>query len=126
MKNKGYLVVHDATNIETNKLDKLSSWGYKLINQFSLPDDAWWTEFYKPFEIKINQLYKKYNENPEALENLRKYRNEIDMVKKNPKEHSSAFYVMQKRAHAEMRQRRRMSEQATKSYESNSFSSAYL
>jgi len=92
----GFLVVHDEINIVSDKLKKIACWGYKLINYFSLPEDAWWTEYYRPLEIRIKELSIKYKNNSEALRILKKHQNEIDMVKRNPKEHSSAFYVMQK------------------------------
>jgi hypothetical protein len=38
----------------------------------------------------------KYKNNSEALNALKKHQTEIDMIKRNPKEHSSAFYIMQK------------------------------
>jgi len=96
IKPNGFLVVHDEIKTVSNELKKMPSYGYKLINHFSLPEDAWWTEYYKPLETRIKELYMKYKDNLEALKILRKYQNEIDVVKRNPKEHSSAFYVMQK------------------------------
>lgn len=96
LKPNGFLVVHDAIKTVSNKLEKITSFGYKLINHFSLPEDAWWTEYCKPLEIRIKDLYMKYKDNSEAFKILRKYQNEIDMVKRNPKEHSSAFYILQK------------------------------
>jgi len=96
LKPNGYLVVHGAINMVSNKLEEIPSWGYKLINYFSLPEDAWWTEYYKPLEIRINELCMKYENNSEALKILKKYRKEMDMVKRSPKEHSSAFYIMRK------------------------------
>jgi len=96
LKPNGFMVVHDAINIVSDELERIASWGYKLIDYFSLPEDAWWTEFYKPLEIRIKELYMKYKNNSEALNALKKHQTEIDMIKRNPKEHSSAFYIMQK------------------------------
>ena len=96
LKPNGFLVVHDEIRTVSNKLKKIPSCGYKLINHFSLPEDAHWTEYYKPLEIRIKELCAKYKNNPESLQILRKHQNEIDMVKRNPKEYSSAFYIMQK------------------------------
>ena len=96
LKTNGFLVVHDDIKNMSDKLKKIPCCGYKLINHFSLPEDAWWTEYYKPLEIQIKELRIKYKNNPEALKILKKYQNEIDTVKKNPKGYDSVFYIMQK------------------------------
>jgi len=96
LKPYGFLVVHDEIKTVSNELKKIPRYGYKLMNHFSLPEDAHWTEYYRPLEIRIKELYMKYRNNSEALKTLRKHQKEIDMVKRNPKEHSSAFYIMQK------------------------------
>jgi len=90
------LVVHDEIRNVSNKLKEIPSYGYKLVNHFQLPEDAWWTEYYQPLEIRVQKLYTKYKNNSEALTILKKYQNEIDMVKRKPKEHRSAFYIMRK------------------------------
>ena len=96
LKPNGFLVVHDEIKTVSNKLKKIPSCGYKLIDYFSLPEDAWWTEYCRPLEIRIKELRMKHKINADALKTLRKCQNEIDMVKRNPREHSSAFFVMQK------------------------------
>jgi ubiquinone/menaquinone biosynthesis C-methylase UbiE len=96
LKTNGFLIVHDEIKNISNKLKKIPSCSYKLINYFLLPEDAWWIEYYSPLEIRIKELRIKYDKDAEALKILKKYQNEINMVKRNPKEHSSAFYIMQK------------------------------
>ena len=96
LKPSGFLVVHTETENVSNKLKKIPSFGYKLLNQFSLPEDAHWTEYYRPMEIRIKELRTEYRKNPGVLQMLRRRQNEIDMVKRNPKRFSSAFYIMQK------------------------------
>jgi ubiquinone/menaquinone biosynthesis C-methylase UbiE len=92
----GFLVVHDESRNISYKLEKISCCGYRLVKYFSLPKEAWWREYYKPLEIRIKELYMKYKNNADALEILKKHQKEIDMVKRNPEEHSSVFFVMQK------------------------------
>ena len=96
LKPQGFLVIHDLIKTVKNKLENVQSYGYNLINQFMLPKDAWWTEYYQPLENRIKKLSKKYGNSSKALKALRKYQNEIDRVKKNPEEQSSAFYILQK------------------------------
>lgn len=96
LKLKGFLVVHDDVIKVKSRLKKIPRNGYKLLNQFSLPDDAWWEEYYGPLEIRIKKLYKKYNNDPDALKVLNKQQKEIDMVKADPGNFLSAFYIMQK------------------------------
>lgn len=96
LKTNGFLVVHDEIKNTSDKLEKMPSCGYKLMKYFSLPEDAWWTEYYGPLETRIKELRIKYKDDPEALKILEKYQNEIDMVKRDPKDYGSAFYIMQK------------------------------
>jgi len=96
LKINGFLVIHDDIKNLSDKLKKIPNCGYKLINHFSLPADAWWTEYYKPLEIQIKELRIEYKNDPEALKILKKYQNEIDTVKKNPEGYGSVFYIMQK------------------------------
>jgi len=96
LKPNGFLVVHDEIRTVSNGLEKIASCGYRRINHFQLPEDAWWTEFYRPLEKRIKELYMKYKNDPGVLKILKEYQNEIDMVKRNPKDHSSAFFIMQK------------------------------
>ncbi len=96
LKANGFLVVHDYNKNISHKLRKISTCGYKLVKYYSLPKEAWWREYYKPLEIRIKKLYMKYKDNANALEILEKQQKEIDMVKRNPEEFGSAFFVMQK------------------------------
>ncbi|MFX0137479.1 MAG: class I SAM-dependent methyltransferase [Candidatus Hodarchaeota archaeon] len=96
LKPKGFLVVHDDITKVKSRLKKVPSCGYKLFNHFLLPDDAWWEEYYGPLEIRIKKLYNKYENDPEALKILNKQQKEINMVKAEPKNFRSAFYIVQK------------------------------
>jgi ubiquinone/menaquinone biosynthesis C-methylase UbiE len=96
LKPNGFLVVHDEIKTVSNKIKKIPSCGYKLVDYFSLPEDAWWTKYCRPLEIRIKELRMKYKNNSDALKAIENCKNEIDLVKRNPKEHSSAFFVMQK------------------------------
>ena len=96
LKTNGFLVVHDEIKNISNKLKKIPGCGYKLTNYFSLPEDAWWIEYYGPLEKRIQELSIKYAEHPEILRVLDKKKEEIEMIKKNPRNYGSAFFIMQK------------------------------
>jgi len=86
----------DIRTIPEN-LERISDSGYSLIGHFTLPEDAWWIEYYDPLEMRIQELRKKYIDNPEALMELDKEQREIDMYKKYHKWYGSVFFVTQKR-----------------------------
>jgi len=96
LKPKGFLVIHDETKHFLEKRHKVASCGYKLIEHFSLPEAAWWEEYYSPLEIRIKELYKKYSNDPAALEVLNIHQTEVDLVKASPKSFQSVFCIMQK------------------------------
>ena len=96
LKTNGFLVVHDEIKNISNKLKKIPNCGYKLINYFSLPEDAWWIEYYSPLEKRIQELSIKYIEHPEILRVLDKKKEEIEIIKKNPRNYGSIFFIMQK------------------------------
>ena len=96
LKSGGFLVIHTEIRKMSNKFKNIPSFGYRLFNQFSLPKDAHWTEYYRPLEIRIKELRVKYKNNPEALQILGKHQNEVELVKRNPSKFSSAFYILRK------------------------------
>lgn len=96
LKSSGFLVVHDEIKNMSDKLEKIPSCGYRLMNHFLLPKDAWWTEYYKPLEIQVKKWIVTYKNDREALKALEEMQNEIDVVKKSPRKYGSVFYVMQK------------------------------
>ena len=96
LKPKGFLVIHDEIKHFFKKRHKVASCGYKLIEHFSLPEEAWWQEYYIPLEIRVKELYKKYSNDPDALEVLNIHQTEIDLVKASPKSFQSVFCIMQK------------------------------
>lgn len=97
LKTHGFLVIHDDDRNMSDKLETITNCGYKLINHFLLPEDAWWTEYYEPLETQIKELNDKYKNNPEARKRIEKGQNEIEMAKNaRAKKHGSVFYLMQK------------------------------
>jgi len=95
LKPHGFLVVHDEVTNITQKLEQISVCGYDLLGHFTLSEDVWWTEYYGPWEERIHEMRKKYSDDPQALLELDKEQQEIELFKANPRRYSSVFFVMQ-------------------------------
>jgi ubiquinone/menaquinone biosynthesis C-methylase UbiE len=96
LKPSGFLVVHDEITNITKKLEQIPSCGYDLLGHFTVSGDTWWTEYYGPWEKRVNEMRTKYSDEPKALLELEEQR-EIELFKANPRRYSSVFLIMQKR-----------------------------
>jgi ubiquinone/menaquinone biosynthesis C-methylase UbiE len=94
LKPKGYLVIHDEMKNIKKKLGVIPGCGYDLLGYFPLREDVWWVEYYGPLEKRVEELSAKYAEDPEILRLLDRKKDEIEMVKKNPRAYCSVFFVM--------------------------------
>ncbi|HOM12521.1 MAG TPA: class I SAM-dependent methyltransferase [Rubrivivax sp.] len=64
--------------------------GFELVGHFTLPDEAWWDDFYAPMEARITELRGKYFGDAEALALLDQLAEEPEMHR-----HYSEFYAYQ-------------------------------
>jgi ubiquinone/menaquinone biosynthesis C-methylase UbiE len=94
LKPKGCLVVHDEMKNINKKLEVIPSCGYDLLGYFPLREDVWWVEYYGPLEKRVEELSAKYAADPEVLRVLDRKRDEVEMVKRNPRAYCSVFFVM--------------------------------
>jgi len=97
LKPNGFLVVHDESKNTKKKLKQIPNCGYNLLEYFSLPEDAWWVEYYDPLEQRIQELRTEYIDDTESLNVLDKEQDEIDMFKKYRESYGSVFFIMQKK-----------------------------
>jgi ubiquinone/menaquinone biosynthesis C-methylase UbiE len=117
IKKNGYLAVHEMTWLKDNPPKEISDYwkqmypaittikknlkiikkcNYKLINHFTLPEDAWWDFYYNPLEKRLKKLRLKYKNYPKALEMIDEEQKEIDLYRKYNEWYGSVFYIMQK------------------------------
>ncbi len=95
LKKGGFLVLHETIKGIQDYINHLSSFGFILYDWFQLPDNAWWNEFYNPLELRIKEL-SQMNLNKNLRKEISRYKKEINMVKSNPKNFNTAFYILQK------------------------------
>lgn len=67
--------------------------GFSLIDHFTLPDEAWWDDFYTPMERRIDELRGKYAGDAEALAVLDQIAEEPEMLRKHGDCFAYEFFV---------------------------------
>ena len=67
--------------------------GFSLIGHFTLPDEAWWEDFYTPMEIRIEELCGKYRADDEALAVLDQLAQEPEMHRRHSGYYAYEFFV---------------------------------
>ncbi len=67
--------------------------GFSLIDHFTLPDEAWWDEFYTPMEIRIEELRGSYKDDDEALAVLDRLAQEPEQHRRYSDYYAYEFFV---------------------------------
>ena len=68
--------------------------GYHVESHFTLPESAWFDDYYAPLEIRINELKVKYEDNEDAQKVLNNELKEITMYKQYSAYYGYEFYVL--------------------------------
>ena len=67
--------------------------GFSLINHFTLPDKAWWDDFYTPMRRRIKELRGSYADDDEALAVLDQLAQEPEMHQRYSDYYAYEFFV---------------------------------
>jgi hypothetical protein len=70
--------------------------GFSLINHFTLPDEAWWDDFYAPMRLRIEELRGSYADDYEALAVLDQLTQEPEMHHRYSDYYAYEFFVMRR------------------------------
>ncbi len=71
--------------------------GFSPIGHFTLPDEAWWDDFYTPMEVRIEQLRGKYRGDGEALAVLERLTEEPEMHRRHSEYYAYEFFVARRK-----------------------------
>lgn len=71
----------------------LEKHGFSLLGHFTLPDRAWWDDFYEPMERRIAALRASYRGDAEALAALDRIAEEPAMHRRHAAFYAYAFFV---------------------------------
>ncbi|MBN2573410.1 MAG: class I SAM-dependent methyltransferase [Deltaproteobacteria bacterium] len=67
--------------------------GFELLGQFTLPDEAWWDDFYTPMLARIAELRDRHAGDDEALAALDRIAAEPDMHRRHAAYYAYEFFV---------------------------------
>jgi SAM-dependent methyltransferase len=68
----------------------------ELIGHFTLPDEAWWDDFYTPMEARIRDLRCKYADDKESITILDQIAAEPEMHRRYSNYYAYEFFVLRK------------------------------
>jgi ubiquinone/menaquinone biosynthesis C-methylase UbiE len=71
--------------------------GFELLECFTLPQSAWWNEYYGPMESRLLSLRDHYRGNDEALAVIESSGEQIDLYRRFARYYGYVFYVLRMR-----------------------------
>ncbi len=74
-------------------LKKIKGRGFETVGHFTLPDQAWWDDFYTPMEARVNELRGKYAGDAEAAAILDQIADEPQMHRRYSEYYAYEFFV---------------------------------
>jgi cyclopropane fatty-acyl-phospholipid synthase-like methyltransferase len=88
----------EYTEIDTaaNKIKILESNGFTLVGYFTLSEDSWIENYYKPLESQFGYFLKRHENTDLAKKVVRDYRSEIELYMKYKEYYSYGFYIAKK------------------------------
>ncbi|MCK5241309.1 class I SAM-dependent methyltransferase [bacterium] len=77
-------------------LARINNCGYRIQGNFTLPQEAWLDDFYTPMQEKIAEVKERYQADPEAMDMMPCFENEITLFHKYSDYFGYEFFVAQK------------------------------
>jgi SAM-dependent methyltransferase len=74
-------------------LATVAAGGFELLGHFTLPDEAWWDDFYTPMQRRIDELRAKYRQDAQAQSMLDELAREPEMHRRFGNTYAYEFFV---------------------------------
>ncbi|MDF1614843.1 class I SAM-dependent methyltransferase [Desulfurivibrio sp. AMeS2] len=84
---------YPAMATATDVVTAIQQGGLDFLGRFTLPDEAWWDDFYSPMEQRIKELRGKYDDDAEALAILDQIAREPEMHRRYSEYYAYEFFV---------------------------------
>lgn len=88
-----YDVEYPAMGRVPDVLAAIEDAGFQTLGHFTLPDEAWWDDFYTPMEIRIGEMRDKHSNDGESPAVLDLLAQEPDMHRKYSDHYAYEFFV---------------------------------
>ena len=74
----------------------IAQFGFEQLGRFTLPDEAWWDDFYTPMERRIKELRETYAHDAEALATLDELAQEPELHRRYADYYAYEFFVLRR------------------------------
>ncbi len=81
----------------SDNLETAERCGWRVLNHFTLPRNAWFDDYYDPLEKRIDLMKEQYSDTPEALELLTMEAAEIELYRNHSNCYGYEFFVLQQK-----------------------------
>jgi ubiquinone/menaquinone biosynthesis C-methylase UbiE len=115
LRNEGYVAVTEITWLKSDPPEPLARFweenypalasadenvrraeaaGYRVLDHFALPPEAWWEDYYTPIEARLPEMRNRYAQDPNALAAIDAETQEIDLFRRYSEYYGYVFYVL--------------------------------
>ena len=91
-----WMNAYPEINTAGEKRKQLVAGGYRVIDDFIVPESCWLEDYYKPMEKSFDAFLEKHKNNPAAEEFIAENIKEIELYKKYKDYYSYGFYIAEK------------------------------
>ena len=70
--------------------------GYEIVEQFTLPASAWWTDYYNPLEQRLERLRQQHRGDDDAQAIIAETQEQIDLYRRFSPIYGYVFYVLRR------------------------------
>ncbi|MBM9535711.1 class I SAM-dependent methyltransferase [Desulfobulbus alkaliphilus] len=92
----GFELDYPAMGDTDQLITTIQAAGFELIGHFTLPDEAWWEDFYTPMEERIKELRHVYSHDPQALAILDQIGEEPALHRHHSRCYAYEFFVVRR------------------------------
>ena len=94
---KAFWGEYPAMTTVENAIRIIHEMGYRDGGCFTLPESAWWDDYYVPIERKLPLLRERHKSDPAALKTIEETQYEIDAYRAHSDSYGYVFFVMQRK-----------------------------